>query len=174
MKRARVIGLLWAIAGAGAAGRVCRRAGTRRNPRQPGVTMPEVHGAGTVWPTAAAMTPAPGMVSVRDFRTTITPNAMLAGVNRQYYANTVQPDLTVTPNFSALEAQAVYLDSLNLLLWPSFAIYQNTIASACPGWRADGDVYGLRSNAYRAGLRLTDFPRLVCRFRANAARDLRQ
>ena len=74
--------------------------------------MPEVRGAGTVWPVAAAMTPVPGMVSVRDFRTTITPNAMLSGVNRQYYANTVQPNLTATPNFSDVETQAAYMDSL--------------------------------------------------------------
>ena len=106
-----------------------------------GRIMPEVRGAGTVWPVAAAMTPAPGVVSVRDFRTTITPNAMLSEVNRQYYANTVQPNLTATPNFGNVETQAAYMDSLGLLLWPSFAIYENTFRAVRAGWRANCDLY---------------------------------
>ena len=160
MKRAGVmIGLLLALA-ALALLAACIAPPAPESPESlpAGRIMPEVRGAGTVWPVAAAMTPAPGVVSVRDFRTTITPNAMLSGVNRQYYANTVQPNLTATPNFSNVETQAAYMDSLGSAPLALVCHLRKYLRALRAGWRADCHLYRLQCDAPCAGLWFADLP----------------
>jgi len=90
-------------------------------PDRPSVGIEAIYPAGTPTPDGYR----PGLVMVRDFNTTVTPQPGQIGSHVELYWSTVQPDLTATPDWRAAQTRVAYLDSQGLDAWISLQGFQN-------------------------------------------------